>query len=146
MTEPSTNGLQFAHDLARLREHLEHAGNEYLPIEHQSAAAAGFLKVINELTAGTDPTAAVARAMASYFRVDEAQRAHTAAVEARRQREEQDLEAEEETTRKVECPDCGATAGLRCKGTGASGGLKKKSHRARFRLARQLTDQKGTAS
>ncbi len=84
--------------------------------------------------------------MATYFRVDEAQRAHVAATEARRQREEQEVEAEEEITRKVECPDCGAVVGLRCKGTGASGGLKKKSHRARFRLARQLTDQKGTTS
>ncbi|MFD4258216.1 hypothetical protein ACFWR9_11445 [Streptomyces sp. NPDC058534] len=146
MTEPPTNALQFHRDLARLQEQLEHAGNEYLPIEHQSPAAAGFLKVINELTAGADPTAAVARAMDCYFRVDEAQRAHAAATEARRQREEQDLESEEEITRKVECPGCGAAAGLRCKGTGASGGLKKKSHRVRFRLARQLNDQKGTTS
>lgn len=139
------NALQFARDLANVRAHLEHASSPDHPIEHQDPSAAGFLTVINELTAGTDPTTAVARAIESYKIVDQRKREHGEAEEVRRRREEAELDAEEEVTRKVECPTCGAVAGMKCRGIGASGGLKKKSHRDRFRLARQLTDTRGTS-
>ncbi|MET9815312.1 hypothetical protein [Streptomyces sp. NPDC006355] len=145
MTDEPINALRFADDLARVRADLEHAAQPYQPIEHQDAAAAGFLTVIRELTAGTDPTTAVARALDAYTGVRTRQKEHEEATEARRRQEEQDLEAEEEITRKVECPFCGAAAGMRCRGTGASGGLKKKSHADRYRLARGLNDATGEA-
>lgn len=138
MTDEPVNALRFAAQLARVQADLEHAAQPYQPIEHQSAAAAGFLIVIRELTNGTDPTTAVARALDVYSNIDTRQRAHLEATEARRREDEKELEAEEEITRKVHCPTCGSEAGLKCRGTGASGGLKKKSHVARFRLARSL--------
>lgn len=55
MTDEPFNALRFAADLASVRADLEHAAQPYQPIEHQDAAAAGFLTVIRELTAGTDP-------------------------------------------------------------------------------------------
>ncbi|MFJ1653499.1 hypothetical protein ACIOC2_19340 [Streptomyces sp. NPDC088337] len=134
------NMLKFARDLACLQDDLVHAANEYVPIEHQDPAAVGFLTVINELTAGTDPTTAVARAMAVYNRVREQQRDHDHAVRAQQEREAAELAAEEEITRKVACPFCGAEAGLSCVGTGRSGGLRRKSHADRMRLARSLND------
>lgn len=140
MTQEPFNALQFAHDLARLRENLAHAANEYLPIDHQDAAAVGFLVVINELTAGTDPTTAVARAMAAHNRVEGKRREHEHAVRAQQEREEMELAAEEEITRKVACPYCGAEASLSCVGTGRGGGIRKKSHADRIRLARQLNE------
>ncbi|WP_228916864.1 hypothetical protein [Streptomyces sp. DH20] len=140
MTDASFNALRFAADLARVRADLEHAAQPYQPIEHQSAAAAGFLTVIRELTAGTEPTAAVARAIDVYIGIETRQKEHEEATDARRRQDEQELEAEEEITRKVECPFCGAAAGMRCRGTGASGGLRKKSHADRYRLARGLND------
>jgi hypothetical protein len=143
MTDEPFNALRFAADLASVRADLEHAAQPYQPIEHQDAAAAGFLTVIRELTAGTNPTTAVARAMDAYTGIRTRQKEHAEATEARRRQEEKDLEAEEETTRKSECPTCGVTAGLKCRGTGASGGLKKKSHAARYRLARGLDDATG---
>jgi hypothetical protein len=139
MTDEPLNALRFAADLARVRADLEHAAQPYQPIENQNAAAAGFLVVIRELTGGTDPTTAVARAVNAYLDVETRQKEHHEATEARRRQEEKDLEAEEEITRKVECPFCGVAAGLKCRGTGASGGLKKKSHADRYRLARGLT-------
>jgi transcription elongation factor Elf1 len=140
MTDEPLNALRFAADLARVRADLEHAAQPYQPIEHQDAAAAGFLTVIQELTAGTDSTTAVARALDAYTAVRTRQKEHEEATDARRRQEEQDLKAEEEITRKVECPFCGSAAGMRCRGTGASGGLKKKSHSDRYRLARGLND------
>ncbi|MEU0459192.1 hypothetical protein ABZ322_41010 [Streptomyces sp. NPDC006129] len=140
MTDEPFNALRFADNLAWVRAELEHAAQPYQPIEHQDAAAAGFLTVIRELTAGTDPTAAVARALEAYTGVRTRQKEHEEATEARRRQDEQDLEAEEAITRKVECPFCGAAAGMKCRGTGASGGLKKKSHADRYRLARGLND------
>ena len=139
MTDEPFNALRFAADLARVRASLEHAAQPYQPIENQNAAAAGFLIVIRELTGGTDPTTAVARAVNAYMDVENRQKEHHEATEARRRQEENDLEAEEEITRKVECPYCGVAPGLRCRGTGASGGRKKKSHADRYRLARGLT-------
>ncbi|MCX4816664.1 hypothetical protein OG601_39385 [Streptomyces sp. NBC_01239] len=141
MTEQPFNALQFARDLERLRADLEHAANEYQPIEHQSPAAAGFLTVINELTAGIDYTTAVARAMASHSAIREKQREHNAAVRTQEELDQAALDAEEAVTRKVACPYCGAEAGLSCVGAGRSGGLKKKSHADRFRLARSLNDR-----
>lgn len=143
MTDEPFNSLRFAADLASVRADPEHAAQPYQPIEHQDAAAAGFLTVIRELTAGTDPTTAVARAMDAYTGIRTRQKEHEEATEERRRQEEKDLEAEEEITRKVECPTCGMAIGLKCRGTGASGGLKKKSHVARYRLARGLDDTTG---
>ncbi|MFE2262558.1 zinc finger domain-containing protein [Streptomyces griseosporeus] len=140
MTQEPFNALQFARDLEKLRADLEHAANEYMPIEHQSASAAGFLIVINELTAGTDPTTAVARAMAAYNRVRTEQQDHERATREQQERDEAELAAEEEITRKVACPYCDAQAGLSCVGTGRSGGIRKKSHADRIRLARRLND------
>jgi len=145
MTDESFNALRFAAELASVRADLEHAAQEYQPIEHQDAAAAGFLTVIQELTAGTEPTTAVARAVAAYTNVKTRQQEQEKATDARRRQEEEELAAEEEITRKAECPTCGSAAGLKCRGTGASGGLKKKSHAARFRLARGLNDAPGPA-
>ena len=107
MTDEPFNALRFAADLARVRASLEHAAQPYQPIENQHAAAAGFLIVIRELTGGTDPTTAVARAVNAYMDVENRQKEHHEATEARRRQEENDLEAEEEITRKVECPYCG---------------------------------------
>ncbi|MEU3899755.1 hypothetical protein [Streptomyces sp. NPDC045251] len=146
MTQEPTNPLKFARDLAQLQQHLGHAANPYLPIEHQDPAAAGFLVVINDLTAGTAPTAAVARAMEMYNRVSGQQREHEKAVQARKEREEAELAAEEEITRKVACPTCGAEAGLSCVGTGRGGGIRKKSHADRNRIARSLLDGHTTAA
>lgn len=140
MTDAPVDALRFAAQLARVQADLEHAAQPYQPLENQSAAAAGFLTVIRELTNGTDPTTAVARALNVYSDLDTRQKAHLDAVEARRLEDEKELEAEEEITRKVVCPTCGSEAGLKCRGTGASGGLKKKSHRDRYRLARGLQD------
>lgn len=144
MADEPLNGLRFAADLARVREDLEHAAQPHQPLEHQSAAAAGFLTVITELTDGTEPTTAVARALAVYIDIDGRQNEHQAAAEKQRLQDEQDLEAEEAITRKVECPYCGAAPGAKCRGTGASGGLRKKSHADRHRLARGLTDSPST--
>jgi hypothetical protein len=138
--EEPFNALQFANDLAHFRALLEHAANEYHPIEHQDPAAAALLVVINELTANTDPTTAVARAMTTYNRVRGDQREHEHAVDAQRKQEAAELAAEEEITRKVACPTCGAEAGLSCVGTGRSGGIRKKSHADRVRLARGLNE------
>ncbi|MFC8520796.1 hypothetical protein [Streptomyces sp. NPDC057257] len=143
MPEEPLNVLQFANDLAGFRADLEHAANEYLPIEHQDPAAAALLVVINALTANTEPTTAVARAMTTYNRIRGQQKEHEHAVEAQRKREAAELAVEEEITRKVACPTCGAEAGLSCVGTGRSGGLRKKSHADRVRLARSLNE--GTA-
>lgn len=143
MTDESFNVLRFHADLSRMQTELEDASNPYLPIEHQDASAAGFLTVIRELTTGTEATAAVARAMDVYNDISKRQKEHEEAAENRRRRDEQDLEAEEQVTRKVECPFCGVAPGLKCRGTGASGGLKKKSHADRYRLARSLTDTSG---
>ncbi|MGW3383499.1 zinc finger domain-containing protein [Streptomyces albogriseolus] len=63
--------------------------------------------------------------------MDTRQKEHHEAVEDRRRREEKELEAEEEISRKVECPTCGSAATLKCRVTGASRGLRKKSHTAR---------------
>lgn len=144
MTDEPFNALRFHADLRRVEAALEHAALPY-PIEHQSAAAAGFLTVIRELTAGTESTAAVARALDVYIDIDTRQKEHQEATEDRRRHEEKELEAEEEITRKVECPTCGVAASLKCRGMGASGGLKKKSHAARYRLARGLNDTTGQA-
>lgn len=75
MTDEPFNSLRFAADLASVRADLEHAAQPYQPIEHQDAAAAGFLTVIRELTAGTDPTTAVARAMDAYTGIRTRQKA-----------------------------------------------------------------------
>lgn len=142
VTQEPLNALHFARDLERLRADLEHEASEYMPIEQQNPAAAGLLIVINELTAGTDHATAVARAMAAYDRIRGQQRENDQAVRAQQERAEAELAAEEEVTRKVACPYCGAEASLSCVGTGRSGGIRKKSHADRFRLARQLTDRK----
>ncbi|MDX3026734.1 zinc finger domain-containing protein [Streptomyces scabiei] len=142
MTQEPFNALQFARDLANLRADLDHAANEYIPIEHQSAAAAGFLIVINELTAGTNSTTAVERAMTAYNRVRSQQQEQEREARERQERTEAELEAEEQITRKVACPYCGAEASLSCVGTGRSGGIRKKSHADRIRLARGLNDGK----
>jgi hypothetical protein len=134
------NALQFANDLAHFRAHLEHAANEYHPIEHQDPAAAALLVVINELTANTDPTTAVARAMTTYNRVRGQQREHEDSLDSQRKLQAAELAAEEEITRKVACPTCGAEASLSCVGTGRSGGIRKKSHADRIRLARSLNE------
>ncbi|WP_432169074.1 zinc finger domain-containing protein [Streptomyces sp. 1222.5] len=140
MTEESFNALKFARDLAGLQADLEDATNEWVPVDQQNPAASGLLTVINELTAGTEPTTAVARAVDAYNTVRRRMREHENATDARRRQEQEELEAEEAITRKVQCPFCGVEAGLKCRGTGASGGLKNRSHRDRFRLARQLND------
>ncbi|MGW1961809.1 zinc finger domain-containing protein [Streptomyces sp. NPDC001935] len=132
--------LKFARDLEGLRFDLDQASNEYLPIEHRNPAALGLLIVINELTAGTEATAAVARAMTAYNRVRGEQKQHEKSVDEQKARQEAELAADEEITRKVACPTCGAEAGLGCVGTGRSGGYRKKSHADRFRLARSLND------
>ncbi|MGW4102079.1 zinc finger domain-containing protein [Streptomyces sp. NPDC004976] len=143
MTDAPVNLFQFADDIARLKADLEHAANEYHPLEHQDPAALGFLTVIRELTSGTDPVIAVAKAMEAYNDLESRKREHEEATEARRRQEEQELAVEEEVTRKVTCPICGSEAGMKCRGTGASGGLKKKSHADRSRLARGLGDSRG---
>jgi len=143
MTDAPVNPLRFAADLAYLKEDLAHAAQSYQPIEHQDPASLGFLTVIQELTSGTDPTLAVAKAMEAYNDLKRQKREHEEAVEGRRRQDEQALAAEEEITRKVACPTCGSEAGMKCRGTGASGGLKKKSHADRYRLARGLAE--GTA-
>ncbi|MFF0139688.1 hypothetical protein ACFYRN_24945 [Streptomyces sp. NPDC005227] len=132
--------LQFARDLEGLRENLDHASNEYMPIEHRDPAARGFLVVINELTAGTEPTVAVARAMAAYDRIRAERKEYDRSVNAQKEQRDAELAAEEEITRKVACPTCGAEAGLSCVGTGRSGGYRRKSHVDRVRLARSLND------
>ncbi|MBQ1096318.1 hypothetical protein KBY55_09500 [Streptomyces sp. b94] len=145
MTDAPVNPFRFADDIARLKADLEHAANEYHPIEHQDPAALGFLTVIHELTSGTDPVIAVSKAMGAYNGLKGRKREHEEAVETRRRQEDQELAAEEEITRKVACTTCGSEAGMRCRGMGASGGLKKKSHADRYRLARSLGpgDSKG---
>ncbi len=141
VTEQPFNALQFARDLERLRADLEHEANPYMPIEHQSAASAALLIVINELTAGTDHTTAVSRATAAYKDIRGRQREHEHSTRAQQERDEAELAAEEAVTQKVACPYCGAEVGLRCVGTGRSGGIRKKSHADRFRLARGLNDK-----
>ncbi|MFD6790783.1 hypothetical protein [Streptomyces anthocyanicus] len=138
MTDAPVNSLRFAADLACLKADLAHAAQEHQPIEHQDPAALGFLTVIDELTSGTDPTIAVAKAMEAYSGLKCRPRENEEATDARRRQEDQDLAAAEEITRKVVCPTCGSEARMRCRGTGASGGLKKKSHADRYRLARGL--------
>lgn len=140
MPEEPVNPLQFARDVARLRERLEPWTCEYLPIEEQSASKTGFLVLLNELTNGTEPVTAVVKAMRAHDRVYENKHDHFEAVGKQRMSEAAELAAEEEITRKVECPYCGVSAGMKCRGTGASGGLKNKSHRDRYRLARSLND------
>lgn len=140
MTDTPFNALTFAADLEQLKASLDHSCHEYLPIEQRDPASLGFLTVISELTAGTDPTAAVTKAMNAYRDLKDQRRKHDESVDARRRQDEQDLEVEEEITRKVECPHCGSAAGLKCVGKGASGGLRKKSHRPRYNLARSLND------
>ncbi|MFD7793619.1 hypothetical protein [Streptomyces sp. NPDC059759] len=132
--------LQFAKDLEGLLENLDHASNEYVPIEHRDPAARGFLVVINELTAGTEPTVAVARAMAAYNQVRGERKDYDRSAIAQKEQRDAEVAAEEEITRKVACPTCGAEAGLSCVGTGRSGGYRRKSHADRARLARSLND------
>jgi hypothetical protein len=136
----AVNTLQFARDLARLEARLADAAGEWLPLEQQSPAAAGFLVLLHELTEGTDPVPAIAKAMRAHDRVYENKREHHEASEEQRRIIEEEVAAEEEVTKKVECPFCGASAGMNCRGTGAGGGLRKRSHRDRFRLARSLND------
>jgi hypothetical protein len=140
MTPAPFNALSFARDLALLRENLEHASNEFLPIEHQDPASAALLLLIDHLTSGADTTTAVVKATETYNRIRGQQRAHEKAVQAQRDQEAAQLEADEEISRRVACPTCGAEASLSCVGTGRSGGIRKKSHADRMRLARSLND------
>ncbi|MFF1300240.1 MULTISPECIES: hypothetical protein [unclassified Streptomyces] len=83
---------------------------------------------------------AIAKAMFAHDRLYENKREHYESSEEQRRITEEEISAEEEVTKKVECPFCGALVGMNCRGTGAGGGLRKRSHRDRFRLARSLND------
>ncbi len=74
---------------------------------------------------------------------EEAAKADEAARREREQAWNERRAAEEEVTRTVECPSCGAPAGRVCR-TAPRGHPSSVSHRGRFRLARSLNDGAGS--
>ncbi|MER5213678.1 hypothetical protein ABT063_24680 [Streptomyces sp. NPDC002838] len=140
MADRSINVLAFGRELARFEGHLEyvrsHADERWEPAAEICAA---FLALLRALSDGSEPVAAIAEAI----RVHDEHVHKSALVRERhfaRSREESERRmAEEEVSRKVECPFCGAAAGSSCRTTGAASSARS-SHRDRFRLARSLND------
>lgn len=131
----------FSRDLAALRAeldwlhgHEDHDQTPYGPAVHALEAILDALEAGHDRVESTSHAITVWRAAhktrADQQKHDQEQRA---ADYARRM-------AEEETTRKVECPYCGAHPGASCRTTGALQTVRTDSHRDRYRHARNLHD------
>jgi hypothetical protein len=135
--------IAFADDLAALRQHLEGSSYGDASCEYHADGeplATAFLVLLDELERGTEPVAAIITTLAAWHdaRSDAERKGH-----ARRERGYaawQEARAEEEITRKAQCPDCGAIPGVACRTTGEARHVRSWSHRSRFRLARSLND------
>lgn len=140
--EPPVNMLQFARDLARLEEVLVQASYSVGPNgEERSAKAASFLTLLRALTDGREPVRAIAEAIRVYHQVRQ-EKTEIWASRAKLEKERYErLMSEEEITRKVECPYCGAAPQTSCRSTGPSRGARTESHTGRYRLARGLDDK-----
>ncbi|WAZ20188.1 hypothetical protein STRCI_001287 [Streptomyces cinnabarinus] len=102
--------------------------------------AAALQALLQGLTDGLDSIAAITDAMRAH---DERVERNRAADEVRmdRWREAQERKmAEEEVTRKVECPYCGASPGTSCRTAPPARAVRTGSHRDRCRLARGLNE------
>lgn len=137
------NMLQFARDLGRLEDHLEWARSARGDGQYGDAAAeiaTSFLALLRALTNGTEPVPAIAEAIRVLDETRIESRTLWTADNARAQQHRERMHAEEEITRKVECPHCGAAPDTTCRTTGPNRQVKTESHRSRYRLARHLND------
>ncbi|SBT89393.1 hypothetical protein GA0115233_100940 [Streptomyces sp. DI166] len=136
------NMLQFSRDLAHLEEVLTQAAYSIGPNGFErSAKAASYLTLLRALTDGAEPVPAIAEALRVYKEVRQQKYEIWASrAELEKERHER-LMAEEEITRKVECPYCGAAPQTSCRSVGSSRSVRTESHRGRYRLARGLDDK-----
>jgi hypothetical protein len=96
--------------------------------------------LLGELERGTEPLEAIIAMLEAWREArDDADRADRDRDERGRAAYWEHV-AEEEISRKAECPHCGACPGAACRTTGEVRHMRSWSHRSRFRLARSLND------
>jgi hypothetical protein len=139
-----TASLAFAGDLAGLRRELERSiyGDASCCEYHADGEplAAAFLVLLDELERGTEPVAAIVTTLAAWHEAHEGGERARIARRERGQAAYEKARADEEITRKAECPHCGAEPGTACRTVGEVRHMRSWSHRSRFRLARSLND------
>ncbi|MGI5286612.1 zinc finger domain-containing protein [Nonomuraea polychroma] len=130
-----TNPLAVAQEIASFVYHLECMASQD---DYVGVTASSLHTLIKALQQGRDALTATVDAM-RVFDEKHAEIRRSWDVQAqKRDAAHQRLMAEEEITRKVECPYCGAVPQLGCRTVGPRRALRAESHRDRYRLARGL--------
>lgn len=141
MTAQTAGTLTFARDLAEFREHLEWTAAGRYQSEHGAVPLAdALLALLGALEADAEPLDAIAAALDEWKRATQRLRNAEEAARARAAADSERLAAEEEITRKVTCPACGAEPEEKCRSLGRVSTVRTQSHQRRFRLARSLND------
>lgn len=148
MTDQPINPLTLARDLGKFRDHLAWVKDcgPYSYDDPGSEVAEAFLVLLDALAAGQEQLIAIATAIRAH---DEATSRNQERRQVARQREAEDYQrrmAEEEITRKVECPYCGAAPQASCRTVGPTRSVRTDSHRDRYRLARRLNEEPSDAA
>lgn len=120
---------------------LEHAAYAYgLNGEERSAKATAFLALLRALTNGQEPVPAIAEAIRVYNAITDAKLEDRETREKLARASRERAAADEEITRKVECPYCGAAPQTSYRVMSPNRAVRTCSHADRYRLARSLND------
>lgn len=144
MAEEAINPFTFARDLAQLEQHLEWArgvrrGDGQIG-DVCDEIATSFLALLHALADGQDPVPAIYEAIRVLGERSHENRELHKTRSARGRADYERRMAEEEITRGVECPYCGAASGSSCRSTGPARVVRTNSHRDRYRFARSLNE------
>lgn len=132
--------MAFADDLAALRHTLGMCGEKWGNPIGIDAEADAFLALLDALEEGREPIDAVITAVRVWRETRGREDEAGEAARRRQQAAYEETMRQEEISRKVECPACGAVPGKSCRTTGEFRNVRTHSHRDRWRLARSLND------
>lgn len=140
MTSPHSlrAALTFSAEISDLTAYLA-CLDSYETRDSHVRVLTAIIRTAMEAALDEQPPAEVISTMLREWRDAQARQEHAAVDEqARYAADAEASQREEDITRKVECPACGANPGRPCRTTGDARTRRSLSHRARWRAARHL--------